>query len=142
MALLEKQLFIKKSTIPNAGNGLFTKEPILKGARIIEYKGKVTTWKEVKNEDNNPYIFYITNQHVINAQKSLKMLARYANDARGITKIKGINNNSEFTVVKKQAFITAKKNIPAGGEILLGYGKEYWDVIRENIKLDTLAAAK
>ena len=36
MALLRKQLYIKKSGIPNAGKGLFTKKPIAKGTRIIE----------------------------------------------------------------------------------------------------------
>ncbi len=135
MALLEKQLYVKKSTIPGAGKGLFTKKPIPKGTRITEYKGKITEWKEVKNDDDNPYIFYITRNHVISAQKHLKVLARYANDARGITRIKGITNNAEFVTEKKQAFIKAIKDIPAGSEILVGYGKEYWDVIRYNIKI-------
>src|SRR5690606_2925408 len=51
MALLEKQLFVKKSTIPNAGKGLFTKKAIAKGTRIVEYKGKISAWKDVKDED-------------------------------------------------------------------------------------------
>jgi uncharacterized protein len=38
MALLEKQLFIKISIIPGAGKGLFTRKPIAKGTRIVEYK--------------------------------------------------------------------------------------------------------
>ncbi|MBC8035362.1 MAG: SET domain-containing protein-lysine N-methyltransferase [Chitinophagaceae bacterium] len=137
MALLEKQLYVKKSTIPNAGKGLFTKKAISKGERIIEYRGKITAWKVVKNDDHNPYIFYITRNHVINAQNHLKVLARYANDARGLTRITGITNNAEFVVDKKlkRAFIEAKKNIPAGAEILVGYGKEYWDIIRYNIKI-------
>ena len=44
MALLEKELEIRTSTIPDAGKGLFTKIPISKGTRIVEYKGTVTTW--------------------------------------------------------------------------------------------------
>ena len=51
MALLEKQLVIKKSTIPGAGKGLYTKKPIKKGNRIVEYKGKVSTWKEVDSDN-------------------------------------------------------------------------------------------
>jgi hypothetical protein len=47
MALLEKQLVIKKSALPNAGMGLYTTIFIEKGTRIVEYKGKITTWKEV-----------------------------------------------------------------------------------------------
>jgi SET domain-containing protein len=134
MELPEKHLFVKKSTIPNAGKGLFTRKMIPKGSRIVEYKGKITTWKEVKEDDHNPYIFFINRNHVINAMDDKKALARYANDARGLVKIKGITNNCEYVVEKKKAYIEAKKDIPAGAEILVGYGKEYWDVIRENLK--------
>ncbi|HRO69478.1 MAG TPA: SET domain-containing protein, partial [Chitinophagaceae bacterium] len=60
MALLEKQLYIKRSTIPASGMGLFTKKFVPKGTRIVEYKGKMTTWKEVNHDDGkNGYIYYI-----------------------------------------------------------------------------------
>lgn len=134
MALLEKQLFVKKSTLPNAGKGLFTRKMIPKGTRIIEYKGKVTTWGEVKNDDHNGYIFFVNRNHVINALNNEKALARYANDARGLSRVTGITNNAEYAIDDKKAYIEAKKDIPAGGEILVGYGKEYWDVIRHNNK--------
>lgn len=136
MALLKKQLYIKKSTIPNAGKGLFTKKPIAKGTRIIEYTGKRTTWKEVKDEDGkNGYIFYINRNNVIDALPTKKAYARYANDARGLVRIKGLLNNSDYIVDGLKAYIESKKDIPAGGEILVDYGKDYWKVIRENIKL-------
>jgi SET domain-containing protein len=136
MALLEKQLFVKKSTIPNSGKGLFTKKLIPKGTRIAEYKGKISTWKDVKDEDGkNGYIFYVTRNHVINALPTKNMLARYANDARGLVKIKGLTNNCDYITEGKQAFIEAKRDIPAGTEILVDYGKEYWQVIRANMKL-------
>jgi SET domain-containing protein len=136
MALLEKQLYIKKSTLPNAGKGLFTKKPIPKGTRIVEYIGRRSTWKDVKDEDGkNGYIFYINRNHVIDAQKNVKALARYANDARGLVRIKGLVNNSDYVVDGLKAYIESKKDIPAGAEILVDYGKDYWKVIRENIKL-------
>ena len=34
-----------------------------------------------------------------------------------------------------KAYIESKKDIPAGGEIFVDYGKDYWKVIRENMKL-------
>lgn len=136
MALLEKQLFVKKSTIPNSGKGLFTKKFIPKGTRIVEYKGKVSAWKDVKDEDGrNGYIFYVNRNHVINALPTTKALARYANDARGLVKIKGLTNNCDYITDGLQAFIESKKEIPAGSEIFVDYGKDYWKVIRENIKL-------
>lgn len=136
MALLEKQLYVKKSTIPNAGNGLFTKNFIPKGTRIVEYKGRKTVWKEVKDQDHNGYIYSINRNHVIDALKTLSALARYANDAKGLVRIKGINNNSEYVNENYRAYIESTKDIPAGGEILVGYGKEYWDIIRHNIKVE------
>jgi SET domain-containing protein len=136
MALLEKQLFVKKSSIPNSGKGLFTKKFIPKGTRIVEYKGKVSAWKNVKDEDGkNGYIFYINRNYVINALPATKALARYANDARGLVKIKGITNNCDYITDGLQAFIESKKDIPAGSEIFVDYGKDYWKVIRENMKL-------
>ena len=62
MALLEKNLFVKKSTIPNSGKGLFTKVLITKGTRIIEYKGKIVTWKAVEAmaDYRNGYVFSST----------------------------------------------------------------------------------
>ncbi|MGZ5287514.1 MAG: SET domain-containing protein, partial [Flavisolibacter sp.] len=135
MALLEKQLVVKRSTLPNAGKGLFTKKTIPKDTRIVEYKGRVRTWKEAAHEDNG-YIYHVTRNHVIDAKPYPKALARYANDARGLERVKGIVNNSDYIQDGKNVYITSKREIPAGSEILVGYGKEYWDVIRHNIKID------
>lgn len=136
MALLEKQLVVKRSTIPNSGKGLFTKKFIPKGTRIVEYKGKISPWKDVKDEDGkNGYIFYVNRNHVIDALKTTKALARYANDARGLVKIKGLLNNCDYILDGKKAYIESKKDIPAGAEIFVDYGKDYWKVIRENRKL-------
>jgi SET domain-containing protein len=136
MALFEKQLVIKKSTIPNSGKGLFTKKFIPKGTRIVEYKGRISSWKDVKDEDGkNGYIFYVNRNHVINALPVKSALARYANDARGLVRIKGLRNNCDYITDGKRAYIESKKDIPAGAEILVDYGGDYWKTIRENVKL-------
>ena len=136
MALLEKQLFVKKSKIPNSGKGLFTKKFIPKGTRIVEYKGKITAWKDVKDEDGrNGYIFYVNRNHVINALPVKSALARYANDARGLVKIKGLTNNCDYITDGLKAYIESKKDIFAGEEIFVDYGAGYWKVIRENMKV-------
>ena len=139
MALLEKQLVVKRSTIPNSGKGLFTKKLIPKGTRIVEYKGKKTTWKDVDiDEGRNGYIYYINRKHVIDARPTPQHLGRYANDAQGMTRIKGLTNNCQYVADMDtlRVYIEAVKDIPAGGEILVQYGKEYWDVIKHNIRLD------
>ena len=55
MAFLQKFLEVKPSTLPGSGSGLFTQKAIAKGERIIEYTGKIRTWKEVQNEDDKTF---------------------------------------------------------------------------------------
>ncbi|MEO6730270.1 MAG: SET domain-containing protein [Ferruginibacter sp.] len=135
MSLLEAHLVVKTSTLPGSGKGLFTKVFIPKGTRIIEYRGKITTWKDVDHQEGtNSYIYFVTKNHVIDGLTFEKEKARYANDARGFTRIKGITNNCQYVEEGLKIFIESKKNIPAGSEILVGYGKEYWDVMKKNAK--------
>lgn len=136
MPLLEKQLHVQASIIPGAGKGLFTKEAIPKGTRIVEYKGRKTIWKEVKNDSTNFYIYTVNRNHVIDARRTLSALARYANDAKGLTRVKGLTNNCVYVNCGYRAFIESVKNIPAGAEILVDYTKEYWEVLKENLKAE------
>lgn len=137
MALLEKKVEVKESILPGAGKGLFAREWIPKGTRIVEYKGKITSWKEVDDDDgNNGYIYYVKRHHVIDASRRKSSLARYANDARGLQRVKGISNNAEYVEEGVRVFIESRKDIPAGAEILVEYGKEYWQVIRHNIRVE------
>lgn len=138
MALLEKELKVKRSSIPDSGKGLFTKVFIPKGTMIVEYKGRRTTWKEVNHDDGkNGYIYYVNRNYVIDASTYKKALARYANDARGLKRVKGIQNNCVYVYRrdKDAVFIESTKDIPPNSEILVDYGKEYWDVIRYNAKI-------
>lgn len=129
---------VKKSTLPGAGRGLFTKVAIAKGTRIVEYKGKLVTWKEVEKmaDDRNGYVFFFNSKNCIDAWQTKKSVAHFANDAMGIARVEGVRNNSEYVTEKKRCYIEASKDIPKGAEILVGYGAEYWQVIRYNIKLE------
>lgn len=143
MALLEKYLQVKRSKIPGAGKGLFTKQFIEKGTRIVEYKGRITTWKNVLDGKHfNGYVYFINRNHVIDAMRRKTAIARYANDARGHSKTKGVLNNSEFVVENKRVFIYAKKYIPKGEEILVSYGSEYWMEVAKYKKSLTPAKKK
>lgn len=137
MALMEKFLVVKPSTLPGAGKGLFTKTFIPAGTRIVEYKGKVTTWKAVEDDHDNAYLFTVHPGHVIDASRSFKTFARYANDARGFTRIKGITNNCIYVQDENdRVFLESKRDIPAGGEIFVSYGNDYWKVMRENKRIE------
>ena len=130
--LLERQLEIKKSNLPGTGKGLFTKIDIQKGTRIVEYKGRLHRWVDIKHEDgHNGYLLYIHSNAVINAQGTLKLIGRYANDANGHVHVAGFRNNSEYVTVGTRCFITATKNIKKGEEIFVRYGKEYWELVKK-----------
>jgi len=136
MAIPPKHLVVKTSTIPNSGKGLFTKKLIPAGTRIAEYTGKVSAWKDADHEDgDNGYIYYVKRNHVIDAKADKRSIARYANDARGLTRVKGITNNCEYIEEGTRVYIHAKKDIKPGSEILVPYGPEYWQVIRYNRNL-------
>jgi SET domain-containing protein len=130
-------LYVKKSNLPSSGKGLFTKTPIKRGDVVIEYLGETIPWSEcLKREQagKGGYFMYVTSAHCIDARPTKEMLARYANDAKGFTKVEGIKNNSFYEMRGKRVFIVARKNIPEGSEILVGYGKEYWDTLKETIR--------
>ena len=139
MIIAENKLVVKRSSLAGAGKGLFTKIFIPKGTLIIEYKGTISTWKEVDHTDGeNGYIYYVKRTHVIDARPHPEVLARYVNDAKGLKRIKGVVNNAEYKEIGLKVFLVARKDIAAGNEILVDYGKEYWDVIRYNLKQDQL----
>jgi SET domain-containing protein len=134
-----EDLEVKKSTLPKAGKGLFTKRDIKKGERFIEYLGEVITEAELDRRAENDiygYAFYISKKKCIDAYYTPEALARFANDAKGLVKVKGLRNNCCYTIWKNRGWIEAERNIKAGEEIFVSYGPEYWRDIRYNIKID------
>jgi SET domain-containing protein len=130
-------LIVKTSKLPKSGKGLFTNKPIKSGTKIIEYKGEIIEWKEygkrVKNNEDG-YLFYINRKNCIDAYPTPQYKARFANDAEGLSQVKGFKNNSEYEIIDNKCFIVAKRDIKAGEEIFVSYSKEYWDCVRYNIK--------
>lgn len=135
MAFLEKFLRVKRSRIPGAGQGLFTTIEIPKGACIVEYKGRLEKWGDIKHEDGyNGYLLRVNRNWAINALPYKKALGRFANDAKGLSRNKKFENNAEYLLEGMQCFIYAKKMIPLGSEILVSYGSGYWKLIQQIIK--------
>jgi uncharacterized protein len=128
-------LYVADSIIPGGGKGLFTRKNIEKGELIVEYTGEITTWEEVKSDAGNVYIYFVNEDHVINAKNLPDAIARYANDAQGLSRLPGVHNNSRFVNIDGRIFIKSKKQIPAGSEILVDYGKDYWKTVKRNREL-------
>lgn len=130
-------LKVKRSQLPNAGKGLFTTTAIKKKEKIVEYKGEIIDWKEYTKrvkEDKDGYLFFVNRNHCIDAYNNPEHIARYANDAAGLSRVKGLKNNASYEIFGKQCFIVAERDIEPGEEIFVNYTKEYWDCIRYNIK--------
>lgn len=130
-------LIVKKSQLPNAGKGLYTTTPIKKGEQVIEYKGEIINWKEYEKrvaENKDGYLFFINNKRCIDAFPTPQYKARYANDAAGLSRVKGLKNNCDYEIVGDKCFIVARRNIQPGEEIFVNYTREYWECVRYNIK--------
>lgn len=131
-------LVVKRSKLPGAGKGLFTTKPIKEDARIIEYRGEIIGWKDynerVKRREDG-YLFYFNRNKCVDAFHTPQYKARYANDAAGIVRVKGLRNNSHYEIHDDKCYIVAARDIKAGEEIFCDYTPEYWKVIRYNLKL-------
>lgn len=131
-------LVVKRSRLPGAGKGLFTTKFIKKDSKIIQYRGEIIGWKDYnervkRNEDG--YLFYFNRNYCVDAYHTPQYKARYANDAMGIVRIKGIRNNSFYEIEDDKCYIVASRDIQPGEEIYCDYTRDYWKVIRYNIKL-------
>lgn len=130
-------LIVKKSRIPNAGRGLFTTSRIRKGDIIVEYLGDKLTWKQCLKRYKSDltqllYVFAISDENCIDAKPCPDELAQYANDANGGSGKSRFKNNCEYNVIKRRPYIVALKEIGPNSEILVDYGDEYWEAVREN----------
>ena len=138
-------LFVKKSRLPGAGKGLYTTRAIRKDAKIIEYRGEIIGYNEYRRRarrEEDQYLFYLRRGLCIDALHTPQYKARYANDAAGITRVKGIRNNSEYIIFGDKCFIVASRDIKAGEEIFTDYTKPYWDHMRKRAKRNKQAAAQ
>ena len=131
-------LVVKKSKLPGAGKGLFTTKPFKKDDRIIEYRGEVIGWKQYNErvkQNKDGYLFYFNRNKCVDAFNTPQYKARFANDAAGLVRIKGLKNNSHYEIQDNKCYIVAARDIKAGEEIFCDYTKDYWDCVRYNIKL-------
>ncbi len=131
-------LIIKKSKLPGAGKGLYTTKAINKESKIIEYRGEIIGYKEYRRrarKEEDHYLFYLRRELCIDALHTPHYKARYANDAAGITRVKGLRNNSDYIIYGDKCFIVASRNIKAGEEIFVNYTNAYWKSMRKRMKV-------
>lgn len=131
-------LLVKTSQLPNSGKGLFTTTNIKKGTRVIEYLGEIIDWKEYERRverDEDGYLFFINKKNCIDAWNTPQYKARFANDAAGLGRVKGLKNNCVYETEENRCYILSTRDILAGEEIFVSYTKEYWDCVKYNISI-------
>lgn len=122
----EDDFVIKRSSIPRAGKGLFSKVTILPGDTIGPYAGKVLTDSQANSEPyvNSLYLVWICKDCWIWGEGSKASYTRFINhdDARP---------NAELITSSrwKKARIAAMRRIRPGEEVFFDYGESYWDCV-------------
>ena len=109
------------------GRGVYAKEFIPAGTRIIEYTGKRMAWKEAEDNKNDPhtFIFGLEGGKVINA-------AIGGNEARWINH--SCNPNCEAILEEGRVFIDAMRDIEPREELSYDYSLEIDEPITEKAK--------
>ena len=143
----KKSLVVKKSQLISGGQGLFTTTFVKKGQMLIEYKGlyalennknsnclpKLSLTRRFKSHQNHKYCYGLTDNICICALDT-----QFSNEARFINDLdynylagryaSTRRNNLEFKVLQTgQVMLVATKDIKAGTELGVRYGKDYWD---------------
>ena len=134
-------LTVKTSSLENAGLGLFTTRARRKGDYICPYLGRIVSSTDFEMAPDE-YSVEIDRERVLTARYSSDGFGRYANDRRS----NAVNNClllTEATYTRVHAppgmrrrgrasseaviCLVAKRNIEAGAELFVSYGREYWE---------------
>ncbi len=110
------ELAVRRSA---TGLGLFACEAIPKGARIIEYSGRILTPEE-EETSRSKYLFEVSARKTIDGSDRTNK-ARYINHS--------CRPNCEPIIRSGRVFIFAKRAIREGEELVYNYGERYFDDI-------------
>ena len=121
-------LQIKKSTVPNAGLGLFARRAFKKGEIVARYTGDLIETQAGEDRRDgfggSKYVLEMSERVSVDAARTNTADGRMCNDPRG----SGKRANVKFSVNQqtKTATVRAKRAIAAGEELLLSYGRGFW----------------
>jgi len=130
----EGSLKVAPSTIEGAGNGLFAKSLIPKGAIVCYYTGYRHHYKSKQRLKDQAYVlrmengwpkFDRKNDGFVDALPTKDVLARFINDPRQEERC-----NVKFEHIQEPGNwhcpVVAQRDISAGEEVFISYGCLYW----------------
>lgn len=126
---LEKDLTVRESQIPGSGKGLFTMVKIEKETIITEFTGEkishtVGAARSILKESDS--ILYLNKKYLLDSRKDRSCVASFINDAQGEKRTTKFENNTSMCIVNGRIYVVADREIQAGEELFLSYGKVYW----------------
>ncbi|HNS56381.1 MAG TPA: SET domain-containing protein-lysine N-methyltransferase [Smithellaceae bacterium] len=108
---------VRKSNVH--GKGVYAVRPIKAGEMVLEYKGKIITWRKAlalhphdPSQPNHTFYFHLDDGHVIDGKQG-------GNSARWINH--GCEPNLEAEQDGNRVFLRALRDIAVGEELLFDY---------------------
>jgi SET domain-containing protein len=139
----EDGLLIARSTLADAGLGLFSTVARQKGDRIAPYTGIHVRLRAADERYGGAYVLQVTRTQFVDAAHPASGAARYSNTARAINVARKQcrGNNAHFEMVTVTPSVTfgefdrargvatpcivATRSIKAGEEVFTAYGRSY-----------------
>jgi hypothetical protein len=121
-------LYIKKSGIKEAGEGLFTAIDIHDEEIIAVFKGEMLSKKLAKQRASiglDKYFVVMPDGGIMDSMPVF-CFAKYANDLKGTKGNKRRNNANIELNEEGEVCLVASREILSGAEIFCSYGKNYW----------------
>ena len=112
---------------PIHGNGVFATETIVKGERIVRYKGTLRSHDDVDeeygdiDEDGHTFLFTLNDDYVVDANVGGN-IARWINHSCKPNCEAVIEENDKGKRHKDKVFIEATRTIKPGEELTYNYG--------------------
>lgn len=104
-------------------SGLFARKALSEGQVICIYHGKLLRTSDAIKLDDKSYLMRLGEQVYVDAREKLDCLARFINDCRNPA---GYNVRFEKHPSAGVALIVATRDVKAGEELFVDYGKWYW----------------
>lgn len=119
---MTRRIAVRRS--PVHGRGVYALRPLRAGERILEYKGKIMSWRSAtrrynrRAEDAHTFLFGLSDGRVIDGGQGGNS-SRWLNHA--------CEANCETVEVDGRVFIEARRDIHAGEELFIDYALELPD---------------
>ena len=125
MCYVHRQVIVKESTIPDAGQGGFARVDLKKGTTIGRYT--VGTIKldadQLPPMNDRTHIWQKNANTFFDAEKTNSIAGKYNSCTARDAKRTGCSQNAKINSVGN---VKLTKNVKKGAEIFVPYGKDYW----------------